>query len=79
LERSDRDNGKRPPGNQAAFSFQGRIVPTVVQKAIRTFWQKSYEGPKASVKEFLYNKRLCFQRFNLLVNILWQSDKIRHQ
>jgi len=69
---------KRPPGNQAVFSFQGRIVPTVVQKAIRTFWQKSYEGPKGSVKEFFYNKHLCFQRFNLSVNILRQNDKVCH-
>jgi hypothetical protein len=41
--------------------FQGRIVPTEVQKTIRTFWKKSYGRLKGSVKEFFDNKRLCFQ------------------
>jgi hypothetical protein len=41
--------------------FQGRIVPTEVQKTIRTFWKKSYGRLKGSVKEFFENKCLCFQ------------------
>jgi hypothetical protein len=60
---------KRPSGNLDGLFFQGRIVPTEVRKTIRTFWQKSYEGPKASVKEFLQNKRLCFQRLIKFDNI----------
>jgi hypothetical protein len=41
--------------------FQGRIVPTEVQKTIRTFWKKSYGRLKGSVKEFFQNKCLSFQ------------------
>jgi hypothetical protein len=41
--------------------FQGRIVPTEVQKTIRTFWKKSYGRLKGSVKEFFQNKSLVFQ------------------
>ncbi len=44
--------------------FQGRIVPTEVQKTIRTFWKKSYGRLKGSVKEFFQNKHLCFQQLN---------------
>ena len=44
---------KGRPATLDGLFFQGRIVPTEVHKTIRTFWQKSYEGPKASVKEFL--------------------------
>jgi hypothetical protein len=50
-------------------SFQGRIVPTEVQNAIRTFWKKSYEALKGSVKEFFQNKCFCFQQFTIYVNI----------
>jgi hypothetical protein len=69
LSRSDTQRTKRPSGNLDGLFFQGRIVPTEVQKTIRTFWQKSYEGPKASVKEFLQNKHLCFQRLIKFDNI----------
>jgi hypothetical protein len=55
--------------------FQGRIVLTVARKSIRTFWQKSYEGLKGSVKEFLDNKHICFQQLKLQVNKPSQNDK----
>jgi hypothetical protein len=48
--------------------FQGRIVPTEVQKTIRTFWKKSYGRLKGSVKEFFQNKCLSFQQLNEKVN-----------
>jgi hypothetical protein len=49
---------KRPPGNRAAFSFQGRIVPTEAKDPVKTFWTKSYEPKKQGVKQFLGNKCL---------------------
>jgi hypothetical protein len=48
--------------------FQGRIVPTEVQKDHQNFLAKSYWAAKASVKEFLQNKCLCFQQFNYFIN-----------
>ncbi|HEU5413287.1 MAG TPA: hypothetical protein VFW31_05995, partial [Candidatus Angelobacter sp.] len=45
-----------------------RIVPTEVQKTIRTFWKKSYGRLKGSVKEFFQNKCLSFQSLNQNVN-----------
>src|SRR5580700_7358233 len=49
---------RRPPGNRAAFSFQGRIVPTEAKDPVKTFWSKSYEPKKQGVKQFLVNKCL---------------------
>jgi hypothetical protein len=49
---------KKPPGNRAAFSFQGRIVPTEAKDSVKTFWTKSYEPKKQGVKQFLGNKCL---------------------
>jgi hypothetical protein len=49
---------KKPPGNRAAFSFQGRIVPTEAKDPVKTFWTKSYEPKKQGVKQFLGNKCL---------------------
>jgi hypothetical protein len=53
-------NTKGRPATGRPF-FQGRIVPTEVQKTIRTFWKKSYGRLKGSVKEFFQNKCLSFQ------------------
>jgi hypothetical protein len=53
---------RRPPGNRAAFSFQGRIVPTEAKDPVKTFWSKSYEPKKQGVKQFLTNKHLLFQQ-----------------
>ena len=60
---------KRPPGNRATFSFQGRIVPTEAKNSVKTFWTKSYGPKKESVKQFLVNKCLCFQLLESCSNI----------
>jgi hypothetical protein len=55
------NNEKGRPATWTASSFSRENSSNGGSKAIRTFWQKSYEGPKASVKEFLENKHFCFQ------------------
>ena len=44
-------------------------------KTIRTFWQKSYGAWKASVKEFLHIKHICFQQLKQHVNIFNKMTK----
>jgi len=51
LERSDKN--KRTVRQQDGPFFQGRIVPTEVQKDHQNFLAKSYWAAKGSVKEFL--------------------------
>ncbi len=60
---------KRPPGNWAVSSFQGRIVPTEVRINHQNFLAKSYGSRKGSVKEFLHNKCFCFQQLIQFINI----------
>jgi hypothetical protein len=55
---------KKAVGQLDGLLFQGRIVPTEVQKDHQNFLAKSYWGVKGSVKEFFQNKCLCFQLLN---------------
>ena len=67
---------KRPPGNRAASSFQGRIVLTE-GKVRQNFLAKSYEPKKGGVKEILDNKCLCFQLFTNEANNRGKRIKMR--
>jgi hypothetical protein len=70
---------KRPPGNRAAFSFQGRIVPTEAKNSVKTFWTKSYGPKKEGVKQFLVNKCLYFQLVTDSINMWEEWLKMRQK
>jgi hypothetical protein len=71
-------NGKRPPGNRAAFFFQGRIVLTE-GKVRQNFLAKSYEPKKGGVKGFFDNKCLSFQLFTKSGNIAQNCSILRQR
>jgi hypothetical protein len=77
VERSaaQRQKTKKAVRQLDGLLFQGRIVPTEVQKDHQNFLAKSYWGVKGSVKEFFQNKCLCFQLLNEFINMPFQVTK----